>query len=154
MGNRSSVDSSSVVDLPQNGVPDQARLVNAYKRLIKPRYTWALFANGTAVVINDEKYDTTTVETATQYAFKKLKANVRDKPTTPLADISAQYLRWLDGWLVAYKCRRITTFIPVDDDAATALGGQDPAMFGLLGRLLRNKDAEELRIVHLQLGTD
>ncbi|KAL1246441.1 Usherin [Trichinella spiralis] len=136
MGNRSSVDSSSVVDLPQNGVPDQARLVNAYKRLIKPRYTWALFANGTAVVINDEKYDTTTVETATQYAFKKLKANVV-------------------GRLVgAYKCRRITTFIPVDDDAATALGGQDPAMFGLLGRLLRNKDAEELRIVHLQLGTD
>ncbi|CDW53030.1 hypothetical protein TTRE_0000129301 [Trichuris trichiura] len=152
MGACASAKTQGTLERSISSRPNQERLIDVYRKLIKPCYSWVLFANGTAVVLNEDKCDLS-IEMATDYARKKLKKCAKAKPGTPMNDITAQHIPWLDGWLVNYKSRRVTTFIPVDGiSLKNGEDKNDPMTFGLLGRILRAKDAEELDIIHLQLG--
>ncbi|VDP10080.1 unnamed protein product [Soboliphyme baturini] len=128
-------------------LPNHEQLIRAFSQLIVKKYAWVLFSHGTAVVIEEycdqpERLKHTAVQT--------LRDNCCDQPGTPLSDFNATYLPNLSGWLITYHSNHIRTFIP-DEDSYTDSQENNAMTFGLLGRMLRNRDCEDANVIYIHL---
>ncbi len=109
--------------------------------LINPNARWALFENGTCVVVTDD-----TAEDIAAYARDLLAEWGPVHAGTSSGDFNIVTLQDAPGWVVTCHHPDILTYVNPDDLAEdwTELS------VGLQGRSKRDHDAETLRIIHTQ----
>uniref|UniRef100_A0A915KS90 Uncharacterized protein n=1 Tax=Romanomermis culicivorax TaxID=13658 RepID=A0A915KS90_ROMCU len=133
-------------------------------------FCWVLFKNGTAVLLGSYKDNMhETLDEMASSAKRYLKHNGKLVVGTPLSDFTVNYDDDLCGWMVRFQNERIFTFVPGEKvnngvagaDTFGSLSGEDGTnntgnnsearnmTFGLLGRMLRQKDARELSVIYV-----
>jgi hypothetical protein len=119
-------------------------LVDIWRQLItddtKP---WALFQNGTVVVLEDP------AENIAQAAVSIMKGWGQVSPGTPSGDFTVFALNAVPGWVVTSHF--VTGFDLLTYVSPKELADDNPPAdaVGLLGREKRERDAAELVIVHI-----
>jgi hypothetical protein len=116
-------------------------LVGVWRQLIvSPEPRWVLFRHGTCVAF------AAPVDNLEEAAVFLLREFGPVRPGTASADFSVVPLDPVVGWVVTCEHESIHTYVhpsELGDD-------RDEASIGLLGRAKREKDAEELAVVHLE----
>src|SRR5262245_39550437 len=121
---------------------DSAELVAAWRYIINsPDKSWALFENGTCVVLMDPAGD------LAGQAVELLREHGPVRPGSSFGDFGTITLDDGRGWVVTCHHNDILTYVAPDEvgtDSANDL------VVGLLGRSKRGQDAEDLRVVHVE----
>jgi hypothetical protein len=123
-----------------------ATYVNAWRRTIKDkRKSWALFNNGTCVVLMHPESDLETQAVAILSTWGPVHAG------SPAGDFALVDLPPDPGWIVTCHHPDILTYVlPGDIEPGTT----DDLAIGLAGRSKRDQDARELKVVHLEDNRD
>ena len=116
-------------------------LVEIWRKLIvSPQPRWVLFRHGTCVAFPMP------VENMREAAVSLLREFGPAHPGTASADFSVVPLDPVVGWVVTSEHESIHTYVhPSELDEE-----RDEVSIGLLGRAKREKDGEELTIIHLE----
>lgn len=116
-------------------------LVEAWRAIINgPGKSWALFENGTCVILMEPEADLAAQATAILREYGPVHAG------TSFGDFSTITLEDGGGWVVTCHHNDILTFVGPEE------AGPDAAdvVVGLLGRCKRGQDAEQLRVLHVE----
>ena len=118
------------------------RLIELWRKIIKPDRSWVLFEHGTCVVCTDPERD------PKEYAIEILKEWGPVYAGTSAGDFNPGTYSDPPGILVTYHHPDILTFIPQDEiedpDSPYNLAA------GLVARQKRGEDAEQLNVVHVE----
>jgi hypothetical protein len=121
---------------------DAAGLIAAWRDIINgPDKSWVLFENGTCVVLVDPGED------LAGQAVALLGEHGPVRPGSSFGDFATITLDDGRGWVVTCHHTDILTYVAADEVGADR--ASDPVV-GLLGRSKRGRDAEELRVVHVE----
>lgn len=103
--------------------------------------SWVLFRNGTCVILMQPEGD------LTAQAIELMKEWGPVYVGTPAADFNVINLAPAPGWIVTCHHQDILTYVSPDE-----MMGAEPndLMVGLLGRSKRDRDAQELEIIHIE----
>jgi hypothetical protein len=116
-------------------------LIETWRQIILgDEKSWVLFENGTCVILMAPEAD------LRQQATELLKEWGVVQSGTPAGDFSVIALSEHPGWVVTGSHPDILNYVSpeeVEPDAAEF-------MIGLLGRAMRDQDAEELNIIHVE----
>lgn len=119
--------------MPQNS----EELIAVYKKVIEPKLkNWAVFENGTCVIIYNHKNG------LKAEATEVLKKYGQIIPGTPSADFTI--LKIDSGWIVAGDQAGILNYVSEEEGR----GKEDPEI-GLIGRNKKEQDTKELGIIYL-----
>jgi hypothetical protein len=99
--------------------------------------SWVLFEHGTCVILMQPE-----VDLAAQ-AIALLKEWGPVQVGTDSADFNLVKLENDPGWVVTCYHPDILTYVPADEDKAEV-------MIGLMGRSMRDEDAKELKVIHIE----
>ncbi|NHJ84400.1 MAG: hypothetical protein FK734_03000 [Asgard group archaeon] len=116
------------------------KFIEAWKKTLKPDRKWVLFSNGTCVV------DEGQFENIEQDSIEFLKQNGKIVPGTPLGDFNVQELAEGNIWIVFSYLDAIMTIVLREEIEEEDIGDLE---VGLFGRYKRDKDAQELQIIHI-----
>lgn len=123
-------------------VPVSDSLVDRWRAIIQgPEKSWALFANGTCVILMEPEAD------LAAQATELLKEWGPVQVATPSADFNVIHLADAPGWVVTCHHKDILTYVGPDEFPSPE---PSEVVVGLLGRAKRDRDAQELEIVHLE----
>jgi hypothetical protein len=121
---------------------DGAQLVTAWRDIINsPEKSWALFENGTCVVLMELGDDL--VAQATELP----RENGPVYPGSSFGDFGTIELDGGRGWVATCRHNDILTHVGPDEVAPE--GATDLAV-ELFGRSKRGQDAEELKVIHVE----
>jgi len=116
-------------------------LIEAWRAIINgPEKSWVLFENGTCVILTDPQGDLAAQATALLAEWGPVRIG------SSFADFAVIELEDGRGWAVTCHHNDILTLVTPDEIKE---GASDVAI-GLLGRAKRNRDAEELRVLHVE----
>lgn len=132
-------------------LPEPEVLITAYRKLLRPHRSWVLFQNGTAVVSALRDTGTKTREEMEVEAKRFLQENGKLVAGTPLGDFDSIYNSELGGWIVTFHTERLLTFVPGEEKSSDPTDGDLSLSFGLLGRMLRQKDSRELLVIYVHV---
>jgi hypothetical protein len=117
-------------------------LIDAWRSIINgPRKSWVLFANGTCVVLMQPEGDLAAQATALLREWGPVGAG------SSFGDFGTVELDGGAGWVVTCHHNDVLTYVGPDEVGAET--ASDLAV-GLLGRSKRGRDAEELRVLHVE----
>lgn len=105
--------------------------------------TWVAFEHGTCVIFAQPPPDPVQAARALLQEWGPVHAG------TPAGDFQVVELTNAPGWVVGGHHPDILTYVPPEAVAADA----SDLLVGLLGRAQRDRDAEELNAIHVELGT-
>ena len=108
--------------------------------IVGDQKSWALFKYGTCVILMEPEQD------LAQQATALLKEWGPVHPGTSAGDFSVIELEH-PGWVVTSHHNDILTYVSPDEFTTEA---PEELMIGLLGRQLRDQDASELEIIHVE----
>lgn len=116
-------------------------LIAAWRATINgPGKSWVLFENGTCVILMVPETDLASQATALLGKWGPVGVG------SSFGDFSTIELDDGRGWVVACHHPDILTFVGMDE-----IGVPTPEVaIGLLGRLKRGQDAEQLRVLHIE----
>lgn len=116
-------------------------LVETWRRILaRQGANWALFSNGTCVLVRRSGAD---VESEARALL------ARQGPVqvgTNTADFNVEPAERASGWVVSCHDPDILTFVGWDELPS----GTDDMIVGLVGRSKRDRDASELTVVHVE----
>jgi hypothetical protein len=119
-----------------------AELVAAWRGVIDgPEKSWVLFENGTCVVL------TVPVDDLAARATALLREYGPVYPGSSFGDFSTIELEDGRGWVVTCHHNDILTYVGPDEVGPEHA---NDLVVGLLGRSRRGKDAEELKVIHVE----
>ena len=103
--------------------------------------SWALFRNGTCVILRQPEGDLAAQATELMKEWGPVYV------ATPAADFNVIDLALAPGWIVTCHHKDILTYVSPDE-----MMGKEPndILIGLLGRSKRDRDAQELQIIHIE----
>lgn len=113
--------------------------------LLGAEHSWVLFANGTCVTLRQPEAD------LSRQAVALLKQYGPVVVGTDSADFNVLKPASGPGWLVTCYQPDIVTYVSPHE---MALPRPNELLVGLLGRLKRHRDAQELAVVHVEVGRD
>ena len=119
-------------------------LVEVWRKILgSEQLTWVLFTHGTVVILTAPEAD------PGPQAVELLKEWGPVVVGTPAGDFDVVRRSEVSGWVVTSHHKDILTYVSPDEVA-----GSPPSevFIGLTGRLKRDQDAHELRILHLEQG--
>jgi len=120
-------------------------LIEIWRALILNKQTpWVLFKNGTCVVLAEPA---DLEGRAAEQAVAILKAWGPVQVGTPAGDFSVVPLDGLPGWVVTSHHEHVNTYVA---PAEVGLDAADELTIGLVGRAKRERDADELEILHIE----
>lgn len=116
-------------------------LVDRWRDIIQDtEKSWVLFRNGTCVILIQPEGDLAAQATELMKEWGPVYVG------TPAADFNVINLAPAPGWIVTCHHQDILTYVSPDE-----MMGAEPndLMVGLLGRSKRDRDAQELKIIHI-----
>lgn len=132
-----------------DSLPKPEVLIEAFRKLLRPHRAWVLFQNGTAVISPLKDGSVKTKEQMENEAVSFMKENGMLIAGTPLGDFNSIYNSDLGGWIITFHTERLLTFVPGEEKSSDPSEGDLSLSFGLLGRMLRQKDSRELRVIYV-----
>jgi hypothetical protein len=117
-------------------------LVDRWRDIIQgSEKSWVLFRNGTCVILVKPEGDLAILATELMKEWGRVYVG------TPAADFDVIDLAPVPGWLVTCHHKDILTYVSPGE----MMGGEpNDLMIGLLGRSKRDRDAQELEIIHIE----
>lgn len=109
--------------------------------IVGPEKSWVLFKNGTCVILVEPEADLVAQAIALMKAWGPVRAG------SSAGDFSVIALANAPGWVVTCHHKDILTY--VDPDEVESRETSD-LVIGLLGRSKRDRDAEDLEILHVE----
>jgi hypothetical protein len=106
-----------------------------------PEKSWVLFRNGTCVILRLPEGDLAALATELMKEWGPVYVG------TPAADFNVIDLAPAPGWIVTCHHQDILTYVSHEEMMGAA---PNDLMVGLLGRLKRDRDAQELEIIHIE----
>ncbi len=117
-------------------------LIDTWRKIIVgDQKSWVLFQNGTCVILMEPEPD------LAQQAVALLREWGPVHAGTPSADFSIIELAEHPGWVVTCHHNDILTYVSPEEFSTEA---PNELMIGLLGRQLRDQDASELEVIHVE----
>jgi hypothetical protein len=118
-----------------------AKLIAAWRDTINgPEKSWVLFENGTCVILMEPEADLAAQATALLKEWGPVHAG------SSFGDFGTIELEDGRGWVVTCHHNDILTFVGPDE----VRPGAAEVAVGLYGRSKRGRDAEELRVLHVE----
>ena len=118
-----------------------AKLIAAWRDTISgPEKSWVLFENGTCVILMEPEADLAAQATALLKEWGPVHAG------SSFGDFGTIELEDGRGWVVTCHHNDILTFVGPDE----VRHGAEEVAVGLYGRSKRGRDAEELRVLHVE----
>jgi hypothetical protein len=117
-------------------------LVEIWRSIIQgDSKSWVLFEHGTCVILMQPEVDLAAQAKVLLAEWGPVQVG------TDSADFNVIELENGSGWVVTCHHPDILTFVPADEDKA-----DEPAeiMIGLMGRSVRDEDAKELKVIHIE----
>lgn len=119
---------------------DTEILIDVWQRLLAdPHKSWALFENGTCVVLTAPEGDL--AEQATELLRKSGPVHAGSSA----GDFGVIDLEDAEGWVVTGHHNDVLTYVGPDEP-----GDRSEIAVGLLGRAKRHRDGTELHVVHVE----
>lgn len=116
-------------------------MVDIWRALIQgANKSWVLFRHGTCVILLEPAGDLAVQAAALLAEWGPVHAG------TPSGDFNVIHLSAQPGWVVTGHHPDILNYVGPDD---VGPGAPDPAI-GLLGRSVRDQDARDLTVVHVE----
>lgn len=117
-------------------------LVDRWRSIIQdPVKSWVLFNNGTGVILMGPEGD------LAAQAIELMKEWGPVYIGTPAADFNVIDLAPVPGWIVTCHHQDILTYVSPEELMGAA---PNDLLVGLLGRSKRDRDAQELKIIHIE----
>ncbi|MFD1936999.1 MULTISPECIES: hypothetical protein [Nonomuraea] len=114
-------------------------VITTWRQLLHPAKSWALFANGTCVILMEPADD------LAEQAKELLSRYGPVQAGTPAGNFTTIDLDDAPGWAVTSHHPDILTYVAEDE-----LDARDDLTVGLFGRGKRDQDGHELTIVHVE----
>lgn len=118
-----------------------SKYIKAWQELMIEPYPWALFSNGTIVIL------TVPVGNPAEYSINLLKS-LLGKSGSELGDFGVQKLEMDKGWIITSQHPDIVTLVSFDE--VPEEDRDDTLSIGFHGRLKRKLDAESCRVIHIE----
>jgi len=103
--------------------------------------SWVLFRNGTCVILVQPEGD------LAAQAIELMRKWGPVQVATPSADFDIIYLASTPGWVVTCHHKDILTYVGPNEMMSPE---PNDILIGLLGRSKRDRDAQELKIIHVE----
>jgi len=127
---------------------DKDPLVDTWRQIIVgDEKSWVLFAHGTCVVLVSPAGD------LAAQAVTILREHGPVRAGSSSADFGTVPLESVPGWVVTSHHADILTYVSPDDadeDDITQDDDTTPLAVGLIGRANRDRDAQELTVIHVE----
>src|SRR5690349_8614220 len=121
---------------------DHNDLIETWRGIIQgDDKSWVLFEHGTCVILMQPEADLAAQAKALLAEWGPVHVG------TDSADFNVVKLENDRGWVVTCHHPDILTYVTADEDEA-----EEPAeiMVGLMGRSMRDEDAKELKVIHIE----
>lgn len=121
---------------------DHNDLIETWRGIIQgDSKSWVLFERGTCVILMQPEVDLVTQAKALLKEWGPVQVG------TDSADFNVVKLENDPGWVVTCHHPDILTYVRADEDKA-----EEPAeiVIGLMGRSMRDEDAKELKVIHIE----
>jgi hypothetical protein len=126
------------------GMSDSGHLVDTWRSIIAgDGKSWVVFEHGTCVVLSDPAADP--AADPADRAVEILREFGPVHAGTPSADFGTIHLEDTPGWVVTGHHPDVLTYVSPYD-----VTQHDTLVVGLAGRTIRDQDARELTVVHVQ----
>jgi hypothetical protein len=127
--------------------PSTDQFIQAFRQaIVGPPKSWVLFSHGTCVILRDPDGD------LAEQATGLLRVWGPGGAGTPAGDFLVVSLRNYPGYMVGGHHPDIVVYVSPEDlpEIGTVLATTDEVRIGQLGLARRHKDAQELRVVHVE----
>lgn len=115
-------------------------LVKIYKKIVTdPLMNWVLFKNGTCVMLLKPQKDIKT------QAIQILQRHGQVTAGTPTGDFEVTKIPEINGWVITGDYPGIMMYVSDEEGEK-----KDNAEIGLIGRNKRERDAQELEVLHIE----